>query len=80
MLTIHKLLNILRAEDNKTMTREFSQLVEYKMRIIVLKKCTRNIVEKLVPNFLMKIQKIFASTASNVVMLVMSKSRSTEVY
>ena len=56
MLTIHKLLNILRAEDNKTMTREFSQLVEYKMRIIVLKKCTRNIVEKLVPNFFMKIQ------------------------
>ena len=56
MLTIHKLLNILRAEDNKTMTREFSQLVEYMMRIIVLKKCTRNIVEKLVPNFFRKIQ------------------------
>ena len=56
MLTIHKLLNILRAEDNKTMTMEFSQLVEYMMRIIVLKKCTRNIVEKLVPNFFMKIQ------------------------
>ena len=56
MLTIHKLLNIVRAEDNKTMTMEFSQLVEYKMRIIVFKKCARNIVEKLVPNFFMKIQ------------------------
>ena len=56
MLTLHKLLNIVRAEDNKTMTMEFSQLVEYKMRIIVHKKCTRNIVEKLVPKCFMKIQ------------------------
>ena len=56
MLTIHKLFDILRAEDNKTMTMEFSQLVEYKMRIIVHKKCTRNIVEKLVPKCFMKIQ------------------------
>ena len=34
--TIHKLLNILRARDKQAI--KFSQLIEYKMRIIACKK------------------------------------------
>ena len=53
IVTISTLSNILRSKDNQTM--KFVQLIGYNMRNIFLENHTQNVVEKLVPDPLIKI-------------------------
>ena len=54
IITIHKLPNISRNKGNQTV--KFGQLIEYDKRNIFLRKSYTNVVEKLVPDPLIKIQ------------------------
>ena len=52
IITIHVLPSISRSKENQIM--KFGQLMEYIMRNIFLQNQTQNVVEKLVPDLLLK--------------------------
>ena len=52
IITIHILPSISRSKENQIM--KFGQLMEYIMRNIFLQNQTQNVVEKLVPDLLLK--------------------------
>ena len=52
IITIHGLPSISRSKENQIM--KFGQLMEYIMRNIFLQNQTQNVVEKLVPDLLLK--------------------------
>ena len=54
VITIHILSYTSRGEDNQTL--KFGQLIEYNIRNIFLKNYTQNVVEKPVPDPLIKNQ------------------------
>ena len=53
-VAIHVLPNVLKGKGNQTM--KFGELIEYKMRNILLVNHTQNVVEKLFPVLFLKIK------------------------